>query len=67
MALELAPQNLRVNAIAPGTADTAQPRHGNTEAELIEKARTIPLGGKMLSPDQMHEQPCSLPLRTPAR
>jgi len=53
MALELAPHNIRVNAIAPGTTDTAQPRDGNTEAELIEMARTIPLGGKMLSPDQI--------------
>ncbi len=25
MALELAPHNIRVNAIAPGTTDTAQP------------------------------------------
>jgi NAD(P)-dependent dehydrogenase (short-subunit alcohol dehydrogenase family) len=53
MALELAPHNIRVNAIAPGTTDTAQPRYGNTEAELIEMARTIPLGGKMLRPDQI--------------
>ena len=51
MALELAPHNIRVNAIAPGTTDTAQPRYGNTEAELIEMARTIPLGGKMLTPE----------------
>ncbi len=53
MALELAPHNVRVNAIAPGTTDTAQPRYGNTEAELIEMAKTIPLGGKMLAPDQI--------------
>jgi NAD(P)-dependent dehydrogenase (short-subunit alcohol dehydrogenase family) len=53
MALELAPHNIRVNAIAPGTTDTAQPRYGNTEAELIEMAKTIPLGGKMLMPDQI--------------
>jgi NAD(P)-dependent dehydrogenase (short-subunit alcohol dehydrogenase family) len=53
MALELAPHNIRVNAIAPGTTDTAQPRYGNTEAELIEAARTIPLGGKMLTPEQI--------------
>jgi NAD(P)-dependent dehydrogenase (short-subunit alcohol dehydrogenase family) len=53
MALELAPHNIRVNAIAPGTTDTAQPRYGNTEAELIEMARTIPLGGKMLTPEQI--------------
>jgi NAD(P)-dependent dehydrogenase (short-subunit alcohol dehydrogenase family) len=53
MALELAPYNIRVNAIAPGTTDTAQPRYGNTEAELIEMARSIPLGGRMLTPDQI--------------
>ena len=53
LALELAPHNIRVNAIAPGTTDTAQPRYGNTEAELIEMAKTIPLGGKMLTPAQI--------------
>lgn len=54
MALELAPHNIRVNAIAPGTTDTAQPRYGNTDGELIEMARTtIPLGGKLLTPDQI--------------
>jgi NAD(P)-dependent dehydrogenase (short-subunit alcohol dehydrogenase family) len=54
MALELAPHDIRVNAIAPGTTDTAQPRYGNTDAELIEMARTsIPLGGKLLTPDQV--------------
>ena len=44
MALELAPYGIRVNAIAPGTTDTAQPRGGNTEEELVAMARTIPLG-----------------------
>jgi len=34
MALSLAPHGIRVNAIAPGLTDTAQPRYGNTEAEL---------------------------------
>lgn len=54
MALELAPHNIRVNAIAPGTTDTAQPRYGNSDAELIDIARaTIPLGGKLLTPDQI--------------
>jgi len=44
MALELAPHGIRVNAIAPGTTDTAQPRGGNTEEELVAMAKTIPLG-----------------------
>jgi len=54
MALELAPHNIRVNTIAPGTTDTAQPRYGASEAELIEMAKhAIPLGGKMLTPEQI--------------
>src|SRR5689334_15242366 len=54
MALELAPHGIRVNAIAPGTTDTAQPRYGNTDAELVEMAKaTIPLGGKLLTPGQI--------------
>lgn len=54
LALELAPHNIRVNAIAPGLTDTAQPRYGNTDAELVEMARaTIPLGGKLLTPEQI--------------
>ncbi len=56
MALELAPHGIRVNAIAPGLTDTAQPRHGNTDAELVEMARaTIPLGGTLLTPEQIAE------------
>ncbi|MBS0527033.1 MAG: SDR family oxidoreductase [Proteobacteria bacterium] len=54
MALELAPHGIRVNAIAPGLTDTAQPRYGNTDVELAEMARTsIPLGGRLLTPDQI--------------
>ncbi|UYN95679.1 MAG: SDR family oxidoreductase [Enhydrobacter sp.] len=54
MALELAPHDIRVNAIAPGTTDTAQPRYGNTDAELIEMAKAnIPLGGRLLAPEQI--------------
>jgi len=54
LALELAPHGIRVNAIAPGLTDTAQPRYGNTDSELIEMARTtIPLGGKLLTPNQI--------------
>jgi NAD(P)-dependent dehydrogenase (short-subunit alcohol dehydrogenase family) len=54
LALELAPHDIRVNAIAPGLTDTAQPRFGNTDSELVEMARTtIPLGGRLLKPDQI--------------
>ena len=44
MALELAPHGIRVNAIAPGLTDTAQPRGGSTEEEIAAFAKTIPLG-----------------------
>jgi 3-oxoacyl-[acyl-carrier protein] reductase len=44
MALELAPHRIRVNAIAPGTTDTAQPRYGASELELMARAKTLPLG-----------------------
>src|SRR5580704_14595488 len=44
MALELAPYRIRVNAIAPGLTDTAQPRYGSSEEEIAATARLIPLG-----------------------
>jgi NAD(P)-dependent dehydrogenase (short-subunit alcohol dehydrogenase family) len=53
MALALAPHRIRVNAIAPGLTDTAQPRYGNTEAELVERARLIPLEGRMATPAEI--------------
>ena len=52
MALELAPYRIRVNAIAPGLTDTAQPRHGSSEAEIVEMARLIPLG-RMAQPEEI--------------
>ena len=52
MALALAPHRVRVNAIAPGTTDTAQPRYGNTEEQLLERARQIPMG-RMAQPDEI--------------
>jgi NAD(P)-dependent dehydrogenase (short-subunit alcohol dehydrogenase family) len=44
MALALAPHRIRVNAIAPGLTDTAQPRYGNTEEQIAARVREIPLG-----------------------
>jgi 3-oxoacyl-[acyl-carrier protein] reductase len=44
MALELAPYRIRVNAIAPGLTDTAQPRYGMSEEELAAAGQAIPLG-----------------------
>jgi len=43
MALELVGHGIRVNAIAPGLTDTAQPRYGNTDAELQQMALQIPM------------------------
>jgi 3-oxoacyl-[acyl-carrier protein] reductase len=51
-ALELAHYRIRVNAIAPGTTDTAQPRYGMTEEELQAAGRQVPLG-RMAVPDDV--------------
>jgi len=52
MALALAPHGIRVNAIAPGLTDTAQPRYGHDEQELYQMARAVPLG-RMATPDDI--------------
>ena len=52
MALELAPYRIRVNAIAPGLTDTAQPRYGSSEAEIAVMAQAIPLG-RMAQPEDI--------------
>jgi NAD(P)-dependent dehydrogenase (short-subunit alcohol dehydrogenase family) len=44
MALALAPHRIRVNAIAPGITDTAQPRYQFSEDEMAEQSRLVPLG-----------------------
>ena len=40
----LAPHGIRVNAVAPGLTDTAQPRYGMTEDEIAAAAKSVPLG-----------------------
>jgi 3-oxoacyl-[acyl-carrier protein] reductase len=44
LAIELAPFNILVNAVAPGYVLTDLTRQNNTEAELGGISRTIPLG-----------------------
>jgi len=52
MALELAPHRIRVNAIAPGLTDTAQPRYGGSEEEIAAAATLIPFG-RIARPDEI--------------
>jgi NAD(P)-dependent dehydrogenase (short-subunit alcohol dehydrogenase family) len=52
MALELAPHGIRVNAIAPGLTNTAQPRYGNSEEEIAAMGSAVPLG-RMAQPDDI--------------
>jgi len=52
VAMELACYNVRVNAIAPGLTDTAQPRYGMTEEELQAAGRQIPLG-RLATPEDV--------------
>jgi 3-oxoacyl-[acyl-carrier protein] reductase len=52
MALEMAPYNITVNAIAPGLTDTAQPRYGMTEEEISEAGGQVPLG-RIAEPEDM--------------
>ena len=52
MALELAPHRIRVNAIAPGLTDTAQPRYGSSEDEIAAAGRAIPLG-RIAEPEEI--------------
>ena len=44
LAMSLSKSSIRVNAIAPGLTDTAQPRDGHSEAEIIEMGSSLPLG-----------------------
>lgn len=44
MALALAPHGIRVNAVAPGITNTAQPRYQFSETQLAEQSSLVPLG-----------------------
>jgi NAD(P)-dependent dehydrogenase (short-subunit alcohol dehydrogenase family) len=52
MALELAPHRIRVNAIAPGLTDTAQPRYGSSEEEIAASGGRLPLG-RIAKPEEI--------------
>jgi len=52
LAMALASDDIRVNAIAPGLTDTAQPRDGNSEAEIAATAAKLPLG-RIIQPEEI--------------
>ncbi len=52
-ALALSP-HIRVNAVAPGLTDTAQPRFGNSDDELVARAATFPVP-RMGRPEEIAE------------
>lgn len=52
LAMALAGREIRVNAIAPGITDTAQPRDGGTEAEIAATAAKLPLG-RIIQPKEI--------------
>jgi NAD(P)-dependent dehydrogenase (short-subunit alcohol dehydrogenase family) len=53
LALELAPDRILVNCVAPGTVDTPMPRLGMNEVELADRAHNfIPLG-RIGTPDDV--------------
>lgn len=51
-ALALAPHGIRVNAIAAGMVDTAQPRDGLTEEQIDRIIGSFPLG-RLVTPDEI--------------
>ena len=52
MALALAPHGIRVNAVAPGITDTAQPRYQFSESEMVQQSSLVPLGA-MAKPEDI--------------
>ncbi|MFN0070363.1 MAG: SDR family NAD(P)-dependent oxidoreductase [Chloroflexota bacterium] len=58
-ALALAPQGIRVNAMAPGITDTPLARAGATQEMLDERARAVPFG-RIGQPEDIAEVMCFL-------
>lgn len=52
LAVEFAPYQIAVNAVAPGLTDTAQPRYGMTEAEIAAAGVATPWG-RIARPDDI--------------
>jgi NAD(P)-dependent dehydrogenase (short-subunit alcohol dehydrogenase family) len=52
MTRAMAAHGIRVNAIAPGLTDTAQPRYGSSEEEIAAMGNAVPLG-RMAQPDDI--------------
>jgi 3-oxoacyl-[acyl-carrier protein] reductase len=53
LAVELAPHNVLVNAIAPGATDTAMSRSGSTEEEWKTRAAVPPLMGGLTTKEEI--------------
>ena len=70
MALALAEHRIRVNAIAPGLTDTAQPRYGHNEQELHQMARAVPSAEwarRRTSPSLACSWPPAMPATSPGK
>jgi NAD(P)-dependent dehydrogenase (short-subunit alcohol dehydrogenase family) len=52
-AVELAPHNVLINAIAPGATDTAMARSGSTEEEWQKRAAVPPLMGGLTTKEEI--------------
>ncbi|MCP5026354.1 MAG: SDR family oxidoreductase [Actinomycetia bacterium] len=50
-AVELGALDIRINSVAPGLVDTAQPRDGMTEAEIMAASDLVPRGQMAMPAD----------------